>query len=144
MSWCDCAAIRQGRYVPARRPVAFVIDDSEDAQSLFTEALEAAGFRVFQAMNGWSALDLLFEHRQPDLIVLDLVMPGMSGLVLLELLSTYERFAAVPVLVVTATAPEHAFPTFNGRLLMKPIDEDAFARHVNEVAPPPRRRRGAA
>jgi CheY-like chemotaxis protein len=113
-----------------------VIDDCEDAQSVFGEALEAAGFRVFQALNGWQGLDLLFEEPQPDLIVLDLVMPGMSGFVLLELIRTYERFARVPVVIVTASRPDWRLPAFNGRLLFKPIDESGFVRQVTELAPP--------
>ena len=88
-----------------RRPrrVALVVDDSEDVHVLCREALEAEGFWVQTALNGQDALDLLIAMPTPTVIVLDLLMPKMGGLELLEVIRSYRRLSEVPVLIVTAS-----------------------------------------
>ncbi|PLX48126.1 MAG: DNA-binding response regulator [Desulfobulbaceae bacterium] len=81
-----------------------LIEDEEDIQQLVTYNLVKAGFQVFCADDGESGLQL-FDRHQPDLIVLDLMLPGMDGLAVCRTIRTeYESF--VPVLMLTAKGEE--------------------------------------
>ena len=81
--------------------LALVVDDVADNRALLRAALEGDGWTVEEAGNGLEALDRL-EQRRPDAILLDLMMPEMDGIALVERLRTSERNRSIPVLVVTA------------------------------------------
>jgi CheY-like chemotaxis protein/anti-sigma regulatory factor (Ser/Thr protein kinase) len=81
--------------------LALVVDDVPDNRALLRAALEGDGWTVEEAGNGLEALDRL-EQRRPDAILLDLMMPEMDGIALVERLRTSERNRSIPVLVVTA------------------------------------------
>jgi CheY-like chemotaxis protein len=85
------------------RRVALVVDDSADMHALCRAALEDEGFWVQTALDGQDALELLLAMPTPSVIILDLLMPRMGGLELLEVIRSYRRLANVPVLVVTAS-----------------------------------------
>ncbi len=76
-----------------------VVDDEEDVQVLVTRILRDAGYTVDRASDGEEAIDKLVADR-PDLIVLDLMMPGIDGWGVLQFLQT--RKDAPPVVIVTA------------------------------------------
>ena len=76
-----------------------VVDDESGLRDLHQENLEGAGFICFTAGNGPEALDLL-AVESIDLAVIDIIMPGMSGLELSELMK--ERYPWIAVLFVTA------------------------------------------
>jgi len=87
-------------------PVVLVAEDDPDLRSLLRHALEADGHEVRLAGDGREALDL-YRAAAPDLIVLDVMMPRMSGFeVLRELSGGGELRADTPVLVLTARASE--------------------------------------
>jgi len=77
-----------------------VIDDEIDVQLTFRVVLETAGYRVVGAESAEAALEQL-EAIGPDLIVLDLVLPGMSGWEFLDVIGHREH-PAVPLIVVSA------------------------------------------
>ena len=79
-----------------------VVDDEEDIRALVGELLERAGHVVIKAPDGESALKL-FYSRQPDLVVLDVSMPGLDGW---EVLNRIRELSDVPVLMLTARAEE--------------------------------------
>ncbi len=84
-----------------------VVDDDDDFRAALAETLEEEGCDVVDARTGEEALALLDEAakgrvRAPDLLVLDLLMPRMSGLEVLQRLRKSRRWASLPVLVVTA------------------------------------------
>jgi DNA-binding response OmpR family regulator/nitrogen-specific signal transduction histidine kinase len=82
------------------RWVAMVVEDDDRAAALATLLLEAEGFEVIAAASAERALELL-SHHTLDLIILDLQLPGMSGLELLQRLSDDSRMANVPVVIVS-------------------------------------------
>ena len=79
-----------------------VVDDDDDIRALVGELLERAGHVVIKAPDGESALKL-FYSRQPDLVVLDVSMPGLDGW---EVLNRIRELSDVPVLMLTARAEE--------------------------------------
>src|SRR6185312_13145294 len=81
--------------------LALVVDDFEENRALLRRTLEPEGWMVVEAPNGIEALARIAERR-PDMIFLDLMMPGMDGFEFVERLRANELTAAIPVLVVTA------------------------------------------
>jgi PAS domain S-box-containing protein len=80
-----------------------LVEDEASVRRLSRRALEAAGFRVLEAEDGRRALELVAEAA-PDVVVSDIVMPGMSGLELADRIA--ERYPEVPVLFVSGYADE--------------------------------------
>ena len=82
----------------------FVIDDDDDVRESVTEMLVDEGYRVGSAANGREALEILArEERVPAVIVLDLMMPVMSGEAFRDRQLLDARLAAVPVIVMSAS-----------------------------------------
>jgi CheY-like chemotaxis protein len=83
-----------------------IVDDEPDALHLFRRMLASSGhrYRVLLATDGRQALDSLQEHC-PDLMLLDLVMPNMSGFQLLERKSQEPALRDVPIIVTSARDP---------------------------------------
>lgn len=82
-----------------------VIDDEKDLIELVRYNLEKAGYEVISAADGASGLQIATRHH-PDLIVLDLMMPGMDGLEVCRKLRADERTARLPLIMLTARAAE--------------------------------------
>ncbi len=90
-----------------------VVDDTPANVSLMLDALTEAGYELLVAENGRSALQLL-EHNQPDLILLDLIMPGLDGFATCERLKKHPDWREIPVLIMTARdEPEEKVRAFN-------------------------------
>lgn len=82
-----------------------VADDDRDIRELVAFKLEQAGFVVETAEDGLSALTAALA-RPHDLVVLDVMMPGLSGLDVTRQLRADERTATVPIILLTARAQE--------------------------------------
>jgi DNA-binding response OmpR family regulator len=80
-------------------------DDDEDILELVCLTLEQAGHTMIRASDGDEALELARRHR-PDVCVLDVVMPGQTGIQVLEALRNSEDTAEIPILLLTATVNE--------------------------------------
>lgn len=81
------------------------VDDDEDERDLLKTVLEGEGFDVALAANGFEA-GLLFGTSRPDLVILDLRMPGLDGFGAIELLRSRSETSSVPVIACTAMADE--------------------------------------
>lgn len=88
--------------VSLRRTV-LVVEDNELNMKLFHDLLEAHGYAVLQARTGPEALDLAARGR-PDLIIMDIQLPEISGLQVTKELKSRPELAKVPVIAVTAFA----------------------------------------
>jgi two-component system phosphate regulon response regulator PhoB len=86
-------------------PLVLVADDDRDILSLVALGLERSGYRVLQASDGAEALEVALRE-QPDLAVLDLMMPGMTGLEVTRALRDDERTRDLPVILLTARVQE--------------------------------------
>jgi CheY-like chemotaxis protein len=85
-----------------------VVDDDPNVHRLIAAHLAGARYRLLDAMGGQQGVDLAIK-TPPDLIILDLMMPGMSGFDVVQTLRARPSTAKIPVLVLTAlslTAPE--------------------------------------
>ena len=80
-----------------------IVEDNELNMKLFNDLLEAKGYNVVQTRNGLTALDLAKEHR-PDLILMDIQLPEVSGLEVTKWIKEDETIASIPVIAVTAFA----------------------------------------
>lgn len=79
-----------------------IAEDEDDLREMYTMALQGKGFEVLQAENGIQALEWLeTKYAEIDLILLDIVMPGMDGFEALGKIKKEERFRKIPVIVST-------------------------------------------
>jgi DNA-binding response OmpR family regulator len=84
-----------------------VVDDEVGALTLIGIMLERGGFEVLKAQDAYAALDLLKEVS-PDLIILDVMMPGMDGIELCRRLRAARDTATTPVLILSARGDAEA------------------------------------
>jgi len=78
-----------------------VVEDDDGTREAVAKHLTAAGYAVHEAENGWEAL-LLLDREKFDLVLLDLVMPGMDGATFLRIVRNGQRHRDIPVVVLTA------------------------------------------
>ena len=84
-------------------PLILVVDDYQDAREMYAEYLQFSGFRVAEARNGNEAVTQAFSLR-PDLILMDLSLPGMDGWEATRLLKADDRTKHIPVVALTGHA----------------------------------------
>jgi CheY-like chemotaxis protein len=101
---------RERRRENAMNAAVLVVDDNEDNTRIISTILRKHGYEVQVARDGASALKALEESR-PDVILLDVMMPEMDGLEVLNRVKANPQLATVPVILVTA----------------KSLDEDVLA-----------------
>jgi diguanylate cyclase (GGDEF)-like protein len=82
------------------KPFALIIEDDRDVAALFRHVLDLAGFQTEIDFHGQVACDRL-SSVQPDLVLLDLILPGVSGVQILELIQSNERLSHTKVIVIT-------------------------------------------
>lgn len=93
------AAPRPGS--PSSKPTILLVDDEQDLLDLLTFNLEREDYRILRAADGNAGLESAIENV-PDLIVLDLMLPGMHGFQVLEHLKNQSITRLIPVIVLTA------------------------------------------
>ena len=98
-----------------------IVDDDELIRETLCELVEMAGCTALVAANGKEALKVMAEHR-PCLVILDLLMPVMTGNELLEVMRQEPALAQVPV-VISTSAPDRAPPGVP--IIRKPVNIDA-------------------
>jgi two-component system phosphate regulon response regulator PhoB len=82
-----------------------VVDDEKDLQKLLEYNLKKEGYEVLVSGSGKSGLELA-RLKKPDLVILDLMLPGIGGLDVCRLLQSHERTRSIPVLILTARSSE--------------------------------------
>ena len=118
--------------MPNRERILLVEDDRDTLAGLFT-LLTQAGYSVLTAENGAQAVDLLSHGIHPRLIVLDLMLPRVSGQEVLKHLREDLSLRHIPVIVVTALNPQEARTFGADVVLQKPIDPMDLITAIDKV-----------
>ncbi|MEM7492620.1 MAG: response regulator [Pseudomonadota bacterium] len=113
-----------------------IVEDNPLNMRLFTDLLEVSGHTVLQCIDGRTVNKLAIE-KQPDLIIMDIQLPEVSGLDITRWLKDDERTRHIPVLAVTAfamrTDEERVREAGCEDYLSKPIQIQSFIRTVDEL-----------
>ena len=114
---------------PSRKTV-LIVEDDDDLRRMFRTALMIEGFTVEEATDGVAALHRI-HHEPPDLIVLDLGLPTVSGLIVYQEVAAHAHTRQIPVVIVTGSSMDldHlAVPC----VLRKPVDPEKLISIVRE------------
>ncbi len=116
-----------------------IVEDDYDSSLLLTTALESAGHVVESASNGEHALRLL-RSSPPDLVISDILMPGMDGFEMCRIIKADPDLRHIPVIFYTATYTdardrELAMALGAARYLTKPVEVDELLRIVENTLP---------
>lgn len=111
-----------------RVPLVLAVDDSPDMRYLLTEVLSGAGYEVVGVPSAARALSLMLE-RLPDLVITDLLMPGMSGFSLRSAMLKRPSLAGIPVIILSGYWQRPSETLDASAVLTKPLNID----HLLEV-----------
>lgn len=109
-----------------------VVDDIDDNLVLLQTVLESEGYIVETAQSGKAALDKL-EQVNPDILLLDIMMPGLNGYEVTRQVRQHEKFASMPIVLLTAHDEFFQKPYREvgaNDLIRKPIDFDELLDKV--------------
>lgn len=109
-----------------------VVDDFKDDREMYAHFLSLKGFRVTLAGDGEEALSKVSELR-PDLIIMDLWMPGIGGWEALRRLKRDENTRNIPIVVLTARDLVSATAVGSDSCLTKPCEPDHLLAEINRV-----------
>lgn len=105
-----------------------VVEDDAALRGLFMTALRTAGFTVREAPNGYEAIHSVDKHR-PDLIVLDLLLPGFGGLGVQREITDRAATKHIPIVIVTGSTRELDHLSV-ACVLRKPVDPEELVATV--------------
>jgi chemosensory pili system protein ChpA (sensor histidine kinase/response regulator) len=124
----------QGAETTGRRWTVMVVDDSSSFRASLRDDLESSGYEALLAEDGWDALGQLESAQPPDLLLVDVFMPRMSGFELVEIIHRRERFRKVPIVMMTSdTSTEWELKMASSGasvLLRKPVKKADMLRQV--------------
>ena len=110
-----------------------VVEDNEKNMKLFRDVLQAKGYLTLEAGSGEQAVELATEHV-PDLILMDVQLPGIDGIEALGRIRADDRTKAIPVVALTAQAMagdrEHFLESGFDGYISKPVDVMEFIQTV--------------
>ena len=112
--------------MPSQAPSVLVVEDDPDLRYVFRVSLIVAGFRVREAADGYMALAAL-EDDMPDVIVLDLGLPRVSGFIVLDEIAARDDTAGLAVVVVTGLDVDERH---NTTYLRKPVEPQRLVHTV--------------
>lgn len=113
-------------------PLVLVADDSAEMRALIRDVLEGEGYEVIAVASGGQALREM-SSRRPDLVITDLLMPGMSGFSLRTLMLRRTDLADIPVIVLSAYWHRPGETLDVVEVLTKPIGVDRLIQSVRRA-----------
>lgn len=120
----------------SRHRKVLIADDEPDIVELLKYNLEKEGYQVIAAKDGDEALDKA-KHSQPDLIVLDMMMPKKNGMEVLEILRAQAAFKNTLIMFLTALSDEatqlKGFHTGADDYISKPVSTSVFVSKINAL-----------
>jgi len=113
-----------------------VADDDDDLRDLTTHTLQAAGYRIIGVADGHAALDTI-DAQQPDLVILDISMPGMDGLNVCHHMRRAARSQDIPVIMLSSRGASSdvdlGYVRGADHYLIKPVNADILLQRVEEL-----------
>ena len=113
-----------------------IVDDEERNRKLLDVLMKAEGYRTVAAVRGQEALDIAARDK-PDLILLDMMMPGMDGFEVARALKNHPETSEIPLVVVTSlddpASRQRALAAGADKVLTKPIDRWQLSQHVSSL-----------
>ncbi|QIB35608.1 response regulator [Ancylobacter pratisalsi] len=109
------------KFAPGDDHSVLVVDDDPQVRAMVSKTIEGVGLHPIEAANGQKALDWLYAHPRPSLVLLDLMMPEMDGFSFLEHVRGKPEFDDLPIVVLTAkelTEDERSFLARNTLLIL--------------------------
>ncbi len=85
----------------AHQKTVLVVEDEADAAEMFAEMMRVSGFKVVKSYSSAPAINLI-ANEKPDIVILDVMMPDVSGLEVLKFMRREPGLASIPVIVVSA------------------------------------------
>lgn len=120
--------------IEARKKIIVVVEDEPDTAEMLAEMVRLGGYRVYKTYDGEEGITLI-SRLKPDVVVLDIMMPDMSGIDLLKYLRQTEAMANIPVILVSAlNTPEgvqEGLDAGANAYLSKPVAYDDFIETIN-------------
>jgi len=121
--------------VNERKPLILVVEDDPSVQNLLTILVEAEGYEVINAVDGLEGL-VKMELQHPSLVILDLMMPNVTGDRVIDKIRGDVRLSRVPLIVVSGRHDVHeSFDEVLGveNVFAKPLDPAALLERVAEL-----------
>lgn len=113
-----------------------VVDDSETSRTFVKQALEGLGYEVAEAADGEQALRKV-QERPPDLLIMDVIMPEMTGWDLCARIKGSSDRGQIPIIIITTKDKEHdmlrSFESGADEFLNKPINVDDLASSIDRL-----------
>jgi DNA-binding response OmpR family regulator len=114
------------------KPV-LIVEDDEDARAAIADTLRAEGYETLEAPDGRAALGML-DRIEPCVVLLDLMLPGMSGEEVLDALRRSGRLEKLPVVVLTGL--RHGIDVPGACLVLpKPVSLHELVSHLEQICP---------
>ncbi len=110
-----------------------VVEDHADSRELLAEFFESLGYEVEVAGNGWEALQRLRRGPRPAVLLLDLMMPVMSGWELMRHVSADPALSGLPVVVISGAGTSQPPPEGVYATVPKPVDLNALRTSVERA-----------
>ena len=111
-----------------------IVDDDPDIREVVSILLGSEGYKVVQAENGQAAVEMVYQDRSIDLVIMDIMMPGMSGV---EACERIRQRSTVPVLFLTAKSQEQdkveAYSEGGDDYLVKPFSQTELLMKVKSL-----------
>ena len=118
------------------KPRILVVDDDAFVRKPLESVLQQGGFEAMTAANGTECLELL-EQDRPDLIILDVIMPGPDGFEVCKAIKGEARYAEIPVILMSARArrsdQQRGFDLGATGFVRKPYMPEELLRRVRKV-----------
>lgn len=117
------------------KPIVLIVDDEAGLLRLFSFLLMRQGYEVLKAENGIAALEVL-EKTVPNLMILDMVMPGLSGQEVLASVATMKRLDSMRIMILTAHKVSNFPENLTARIALwvsKPVSPQEFLSDVQQV-----------
>ena len=114
-------------------PLILVVDDDENIHDIIRRKLADESFRIISASNGFDGIRKAQKYR-PDLILVDILMPGKDGWKTISELNATDELGNIPVVVISTLDDLQTAESFGAKaFIQKPIDKEILLKHIRNI-----------